>query len=284
MVPTTLALAVLLQGPAVPPPMRLRTADPREDAAAAFTAGESAFAHAEYEEAVAQFEQAFRLMPHPHTLYNLGVAQQLAGDLTAAWDSFRELEHRSDSAETRDDARARIGRIERKVAVLRVRAHPRERLCLDSQPIPARDDGLFEVAARGGDYEISIDGQRAAVRLTEGETRVLELSDAERLWGGNQTHAAVPALAGVTVGGAALAAVLGGVGLGLRDDAPGTSFGLTVGSATAAAVATATGISALVLHRRARASTPRRPGRDAAPDPCPPHPDLAAASKSGRRR
>jgi hypothetical protein len=281
---STLVLALLASSPNVPPPLRLLAADPREEAASAFTEGEQAFARGEYEDAVSHFERAQQLAPHPHTLYNLGLAQQLAGDLPAAWGTFRSLETSVGSARERDDARKRLNRIERKVAVLRVEAEPRRRICLDSQPIPARDGTTFELAARAGEYELVLDEHRVPVRLEEGETRVLALVGAEKLWGAARTHRAVPALAGVTVGSAGLATVLGATALGVRDANADASFGLTIGATTAAAVATATGIAALVLHRRSTRrdrGTPRGPGGSAstgnaraASDDCPPHPAL----------
>lgn len=278
-----IALALLASSPNVPPPLRLQTADPHAEAAVAFSEGEQAFARGEFGDAVIHFARAQRLAPHPHTLYNLGLAHQQAGDLPAAWATFRELETTTDSAKERDDARQRLNRIERKVAVLRVEARPRQRICLDSQPIPRHGEDIFELAARAGEYELVLDEHRVPVRLEEGETRVLALSSAEQLWGSARTHRAVPALAGVTVGSAGLATVLGGSALALRDARPNASFGLAIGATASAALATATGVAALLLHRRTKHANqvaPRGPGAASNDDGCPPHPSLI----DGRRR
>lgn len=270
MLPPTILLAVLVANPAVPPPMRLQAADPREEAATCFAEGEAAFQRKDYEEAVAQFERANQLMPHPHTLYNLGVAQEQAGDLTGAWASFRRLETTAESPQARDDARKRLGKIERSVAVLRVSARPSRRICLDSTPIPIAEKDHFEVAAREGDYELVVDDHQIPLRLVAGQVRVLSLTGNSDLWGGERTAPAVPSLLGITVGAGALATGLGATSIAVSSN--DARLGLGIAATGAAAVATATGIAALTLHLRARKQNrrPRQVGGD-----CPLHPKLA---------
>jgi tetratricopeptide (TPR) repeat protein len=250
----------------------LRTnADPREEAAGAFAAGEAAFAAGDYDDAVAQFELANKLVEHPNTLYNLGLAQEQAGDLPGAWQSFRRLEQSHASAAERDDARTRLGRIERKVAVLKVIARPRQRICLDSKPMERRDADHYEVAAREGDYLLVVDKSTVPIRLSTGQTRVVELSRGSELAGGRRTSAAVPVLVGIAVGSAAAAAGLGGAALGVNPQNSEAKLGLGAASISAAAIATGAGLAALIVHRRAQNRERRR-----TPDaPCPPHPDVA---------
>lgn len=87
-----------------PPPSRSPTSPPRSEAAgraaaepqltaaaAAFQAGHRAFESGDYETARHSYEEAFRLAPHPNTLYNLGLTCERLLDYDAAIAAFERF-------------------------------------------------------------------------------------------------------------------------------------------------------------------------------------------------
>lgn len=89
--------------PALPPPGAVVAAAPAEPprpiagptpvsaAAAAFQAGHRAFESGDYEAARHSYEEAYRLAPHPNTLYNLGLTCERLLDYDAAIAAFERF-------------------------------------------------------------------------------------------------------------------------------------------------------------------------------------------------
>lgn len=261
----------LALGPAAPPPGR--PLDPVTDAAESFAAGERAFARGEYDDAAAAFARAQQLAPHPHALYNLGTALELAGDLPGAWGSFRELEARGEPAALRDEARARAAALERRVAVLRVEAAPRERICLGTTPIPQRDGG-FEIAAATGEHDLVVDDRHHRVRLVAGQTRAVAVAPD----GAAPRSRGVTIAIGIAVGAAVLATGLGAGAVATPDGHAAQRTGLGVGASVSAAGAATAGVLALALPHA------RRPRAARTAPTCPPHPALRTPVRTARPR
>jgi tetratricopeptide (TPR) repeat protein len=76
--------------PAGPPPAPAGPADPRTAASKLAASAKAHFDHGEYTEAVNDYREAYRLLPTPGLLYNLGQAYRLAGDCRRAADAYRE--------------------------------------------------------------------------------------------------------------------------------------------------------------------------------------------------
>lgn len=79
--------------------------DAQKRARAFFQQGVDATAHAAYAEALAAFEQAYALRPHPATLYNIALSQWALGQPDAA---LRSLEQALAHAELSQDKRAQV--------------------------------------------------------------------------------------------------------------------------------------------------------------------------------
>mgnify|MGYP000597253083 CR=1 FL=1 len=79
------------EAPSVPSPVpAAAAASPLPAAAAAFQAGHRAFDSGDYETARHRYEEAFRLAPHPNTLYNLGLTCERLLDYDAAIAAFEK--------------------------------------------------------------------------------------------------------------------------------------------------------------------------------------------------
>ncbi|MEX1367108.1 MAG: tetratricopeptide repeat protein [Nannocystaceae bacterium] len=240
--------------PDIPPQQRLA------EAGKAFNLGVEAFKEERYEDALLLFSQAQRLAPHPDTLYNLGLTQQLVGEHLQAWRSFEQLLAQTDDETEREELLAMQGQSRAHVVKLRVRLEPPQEVCFDGRPMPEQD-GVQAVLTTPGEHRLDFDRGMRVLQLEGGETRMLELSVPPPL-PPPPPRRRLRALSGLAIAGAGAAAGLG-LGAGLVGDER-LQLGLGAGAAAMGTMALTTTIVALVVHRRMRRWTPPPPR-----DPCP---------------
>ncbi|MEM6290250.1 MAG: hypothetical protein AAGA54_03265 [Myxococcota bacterium] len=235
---------------AVPPPSAWLSTQPssdeiRAEAAAAFEAGEAAFARGDYGEAVAKFSIAQERMPHPSTAYNLGLAQARAGAPIEAWRTFEALRTDADAPAMRADAQRQLDLLADDVARLRVSAPPAASPTLDGTPIEPN----AIVLRRPGPAVVAVGGRTVRLTLRGGELLHLDLQDPPGT--PRRTHrAAGPGLLAATVATAAAATGTGVAAIVWRDAEAGTPLAWSaVGLGTAT---TALASTALALRLRAR--------------------------------
>ena len=238
----------LESGPEIPEEDLIKAGD-------AFNRGVEAFKEERYEDALRHFSRAQELAPHPDTLYNLGLTQQLVGKHLEAWRSFDELLAQAHDDKERQDLLAMQAQSRAYVARLRVRVDPVQPVCFDGAPMP-REHGELSVLTTPGEHALDLDRQHRALVHEGGETRMLDLELRE------PKPPAPPrrrlrVLAGFAIGGTTVASGLG-LGAGLAPER-GLRLGLGVSAAAAGAVALTTTIIALVTHRRMRQWTPPPP-------------------------
>jgi tetratricopeptide (TPR) repeat protein len=233
--------------------------DPKTRAQAEFADGERAWAREDYAAAAEHFETAQRLMPHPYTQYNLGLAQHRAGDNEAAWATFEDLIARADDTRQRDDAIRAQARVRAQLSFVEVRAPPHVRVCFDGRPL----DPSHREMTRPGAHDLTVDGRPLPLTLEPGETRVLEVgpvdSDATR-----RRRATIGL--GVTAATSAAAAAGLATGAVLTDD--GTSTSMTIGAAVAGGVALGSVIALLAVQPRRDGTPTRRRASASTPAPC----------------
>ena len=112
-----LVLAVGLVAPAAPGASWLAPAHAGEDAATRtarrhFQKGEKLFALGRFDEALAQYEQAFEARPLPAFLFNIGQCHRNLGNYDQAIFSFRKYLSASPDADNREDVEALIDELE----------------------------------------------------------------------------------------------------------------------------------------------------------------------------
>lgn len=242
-----LALPAAHVGPAPPPSGSAATdhdGDVRTDARRAFAAGERAWAHGDYADAAEWFARAQELVPHPYTLYNLGLAQRRAGDPVAAWHTFEELLRTASTDAQRREAELARARVRMEVAQIEVRAGPGRRVCLDDTPLAPGERRVV----RPGAHVVEIDGRPMPVEVAGGEVRTLERVGASA--GFASPRPVTKAAWGVTVASAVGAAGLA-TGAALVD-APATRRGLAIGAGASAGIAASAAIALWVTSRRKR--------------------------------
>ncbi|MEE9385290.1 MAG: hypothetical protein V3V08_17935 [Nannocystaceae bacterium] len=253
----------------------------RDEAATLFASGVEAFERKDFAVAASDFDRAQQLAPHPYTLYNLALAREQSGDLTAAWAGYVEVEATGTTRRDRDDAARDRQRIETRLAVLEIHAVPRERICLDATPIKPTASGQYRAAALEGDHVLVLDEHVMPITLLSGHTRVLHLQGIDDLLGWNRARPSDRAqliVQSAAAGTAFLALVLGSFAVARRPaDAPGN--GLLTGAVLSAGLAAATGLAAALQLT----STPRPARRGRAtlglltdPASCTIDPNLAA--------
>jgi hypothetical protein len=251
---------------AVPRPVSSADAiEPRDAAAAEFARGEDAYRSGDYERASEHFARAYALVPHPSTLYNLGMAQERAGDRVAAWNTYDRLARDALTPSDRRDALAARERVRSDVALLELRASSSSAVCLDGEHVDV--DTSLVIATRPGAHEIRVGDDTAIVELRAGETHTVELGrDAllERTTRGSR--AIVPLLVTTTIGAGA-ATGLGGAAA--ASTSPSLRQGLAAGAAAASGIALGTAIAALVLHTRPRRARRTDGTRDRERATCP---------------
>ncbi|MCR9165284.1 MAG: tetratricopeptide repeat protein [Nannocystaceae bacterium] len=251
----SLFLAASIAAPAraaVPAPhawSRLQDAAPDPtmgEAAMAFEAGEAAFEAGEFEAAIEQFSRAQALLPHPHTAYNLGLAQAKAGHVLDAFSTFAALRDEAVDPERRAEAQLQLARLAPSVAQLEVRASEGQVVRVGGVPV---DTNVVHLRSPGP-VAVEVGTQTVQVDLGGGELRVLDVRTIE------QEAPAAPskrgrlgvlvatAVAGAgTAGTVTSAAVLGPRG-------PGPTLGYAAAGLGGATLALAT--TALILRLRDR--------------------------------
>lgn len=230
------------------------------EAGDAFNRGVEAFKEERFEDALRHFGRAQQLAPHPDTLYNLALSQQLVGRHLEAYGSFEELISQTTDPEDREELRGAQAQSRAHLSSLRVRVDPPRPVCFDGARM-SRQDGELQVLTTPGEHRLEIDRDRRTLQLEDGESRTLELQ--LRLpTAPPPPRRALRVLGGFAIGGASAAAGLG-LGAGLAPDQR-MRLGLGAAAAGAGVVALTTTIVALVVHRRARRWTPPEPH-----DPCP---------------
>lgn len=255
--PTRIALALLFTPPPTASvgagaPMQASadaSASRREEAARAFAQGERAWAKGDYAGATVHFSRAQALVPHPDTLYNLGLAQRKAGDPVGAYATFTELSNTAPTKTQRREAEAARARVRAEVAVIEVRVGPSHRVCLDDAPLPDGERAMV----KAGDHVITIDGAAMPIALAGGETRTLERV------GKDDAAPRLRPTAKVLLG-TSIAAALGAAGLGVGagvSEGRGTSRGLAFGAVALASAAAVGTIAVLATARRSPRPTTR---------------------------
>lgn len=217
---------------------------PRDEAAEAFAAGEAAFAAGEFDTAVEAFSRAQTLLPHPHTAYNLGLAQARAGRPLEAWTTFTALSEQTDDPEQREEALRQRLRLAPAVARLRIDAPEGQAVLVDGARIRPGEEVLREP----GPATVTVGGRRLDVQLEGGELRVL---DVRRQRSSTPPPRRDPAQTGVLAAALVLAAgtAATGTAAALTDDDDRVLRFTTAGLGGATAILAAT---ALGLHLRAR--------------------------------
>lgn len=237
----------------VPSPRIWARASPEpveEDAAAAFSRGEAAYAEGRYSAAVDAFGEAQRLVPHPDTAYNLGLALAKTGELLAAWDVFDGIVREADDPQMRADAESQRDRVERKLATVTLVAPDDRATCIDGSPAgKAHPTRLL-----AGSHQFRIGTTSRTIDLEGGHSYVLEFDVSPKA---PPRDRRVGVLLGIGIAAGAGSVGLGAGGLAVNDRGTASTLGIAaVGLGT---VALASTITALVLRRRKPGKPRTRP-------------------------
>lgn len=115
-------LAVLVALAALPGAVR---ADDRTRAAEHFALAQSAEKRQDWRAAIQEYEEAYRLSPHPSVLYNIAVNHERLRDWRAAARAFlRYLDSAGDAAEDRDAVLARVRGLREKPSQVSIQTRP----------------------------------------------------------------------------------------------------------------------------------------------------------------
>jgi len=229
------------------------------DAEALFVAGEAAYEAGDFAAAADYFARAQTQVPHPATLYNLGMAQHRAGQPLAAHATFVELQAVATSPEERAEADAAQERVRRELASVIVVVDPAVTVCLDEQTMAPREGETRERLTVPGPHALEAFGESTNLDLHPGETQRVWLDGWEQAAKRGRPRKRRLATALMALAGAGGAAAVGaGVGAAVARDRQLT-LGLGVGAAVAGAIALVSAASSIgVLRReRATASLPR---------------------------
>jgi hypothetical protein len=95
-------------------------AAPAPDAATAkahksYERGQQLYAQARYAEAIASFEEAFRIKPNPVIYFNIGRCHEQSGDVARALRAYRDYLHLLPAAKDKDNVADRIANLERRL-------------------------------------------------------------------------------------------------------------------------------------------------------------------------
>jgi len=149
---------------------------PRTEAAEAFAEGEAAFAEERYDDAVQAFTRAQRLVPHAHTLHNLGLAQARAGMPLEAWATFTALRDEALDPAERAEAELQLSRLAVDVARVTVHASSGQVVRIDGETIESEVEHL----RKPGMARLTIGDQTLDVELRGGELRHVDLRTVSR--------------------------------------------------------------------------------------------------------
>jgi hypothetical protein len=231
-------------------PAELTTSEPvdqREAAKRAFDRGLTAVAGGEFNAAVASFEQAYTLRPHPVTLFNLALALEKAGRLPEAWELFDDVIDVVESDAERREIRRHMLAIANEIAIVEINAQPKRRLCIDGFAMPEGKTSTYRLSVDPGRHALLLDDHQFEFEFAAGERRVLLIDDTTKTEERRQ-HPASPTLLGVSIGTGTLALGLGlGAAISTHD---GSRTGLAAGAAGSAGAAVATGLAVLLLETR----------------------------------
>jgi hypothetical protein len=247
----------------VPRPIVSVELEPRAEAAREFVSGEAAYRTGDYAAASEHFARAYAIVPHPSTLYNLGMAQERAGDRVAAWNTYDQLVKEALSSTDRRDALAARDRVRPTVALLEIRARSSTAVCVDGEHVDVHTN--IVLAAAPGPHDVSVGGETTRLDLQAGETHMLDVRRNALFDDASRSRAMVPLLVTTSVG----AGVATGLGIAAATSASAPlRQGLGAGAAAASGIAFGTAVAALVVHTRPRRE--RRRGRTPNVEPvCP---------------
>jgi len=213
----------------------------RARAAELFAAGELAFDAGDFAAAAEAFARAESIASHPDTLYNLGLALAQDGQVLAAWEIFERL----DSA----DARHQSELLRRRLSFVSVLVENGETVCLDGQPMLSTEPTV----TIPGSHDLKTARFSRTLSLQPGQSYTIDLR-----YYAPPVPAPAPSIApwlGISIGASAASLGLGVAASQVRSET--TSVGLTVGAATVAGLAVASGVVALVAYRRKPAPAPK---------------------------
>jgi hypothetical protein len=158
----------------------------------AFERGVSALEAQRYVDALASFEESYRLRPSPIALYNIAVSLRGLGrirDATATFERYLAAPERGLDRGRLQSIRAEIDELRRQVVTLRLTAQPRDAtLLVDGRPLqpsqapgPAVEPGSVSAELDPGRHviEVSAEGYRTSrreVELRSGATVVLDVT------------------------------------------------------------------------------------------------------------
>jgi tetratricopeptide (TPR) repeat protein len=227
------------------------SADDRTHAKRAFEDGLAAVAAERYDIAIASFERAYELRPHPVTLFNLALALEKAGRRPEAWGLFDAVLDIVESDGERREIRERLRVLEAQIAIVEIEASPRHRLCIDGFAMPRGKLDGYQIAVEPGVHPLLLDEHEFPLSVEPGDRRVVLLEGAERFIEGERRSPVVPGMLGLAIGSSAAAIGLG-VGAAVTHEPPPLRTGLAAGAAGSAGLAVIAGVVALALELRER--------------------------------
>jgi tetratricopeptide (TPR) repeat protein len=128
-----LAIALVLAAPAKPPALEVTDDAAVKKAKELFGAGQKLYKQARYAEAIAKFEEAYVVRPHPVIFFNVGRCHEQLGETAKALRSFRDYVRLAPDAKDRDAVNDAIANLER-----RLREKGLQQLLIFAEPSTAR--------------------------------------------------------------------------------------------------------------------------------------------------
>lgn len=116
LVPTFVRVAVVLGALAVAGRATAGGDDDREQAREHFRKGQSHYALREFDTALVEFKEAFKLKPDPAFLFNIAQCQRFLGDVDGALWSYKQYLRSSPAAPNRSEVETRIADLEKRKA------------------------------------------------------------------------------------------------------------------------------------------------------------------------
>jgi hypothetical protein len=149
--------------------------DPSAEARAAFLTGTALVEKAQWAEALAAFEQAGKLRPHPVTTYNIGACERAIGRYTRAKGAFEralEMHAKADGGRLPDhlleDTRALVAQLDELLARAELTLVPRDAtIAIDGRPLDVRGTIALAGTRAPGPGE-KVDGGTVTVVLDPG--------------------------------------------------------------------------------------------------------------------
>jgi PEGA domain len=153
------------------------TADARAQAAAAFRRAAAAEGKKDWRTAIAEYQAAYQLSPHPDVLYNLAAVYEHVGEWRSAASNYRGYLDGNREADDRTKVEARIAELQTKPGALTITTSPPGgRITVDGR---ARGPGPVVLEVAAGSHNIVADdgGTRVAraVTMEYGEPQSIEL-------------------------------------------------------------------------------------------------------------